>query len=182
MTDPINNIKWRHATELKANHYNPNVVFSPELKLLEWSLLSTGWIQPVLANPNDIIIDGFHRWRLSTDSPQLMQRYGGLVPVAVVDCDDAHAMMMTVRFNRAKGSHVAVKMNGIVRQLLDDYHLTRDELVREMGMTQDEVDLLYQEDVFAARTSRRGNIQRLGIQLKHQEFQRDKLYNVTCKD
>lgn len=65
MTDPINSIQWLDAGTLKANHYNPNVVMNTELRLLERSILQTGWIQPILVNANRIIIDGFHRWSLS---------------------------------------------------------------------------------------------------------------------
>ena len=30
--DPINNIQWLDCEDLEANDYNPNVVFTPELK------------------------------------------------------------------------------------------------------------------------------------------------------
>ena len=61
MLDPINNIQWILASDLNGNDYNPNVVFTPELKLLERSLLKTGWVQPILISKDKIIIDGFHR-------------------------------------------------------------------------------------------------------------------------
>jgi ParB-like chromosome segregation protein Spo0J len=149
--DPIDHIVWRPAAELKANHYNPNIVFKEELRLLEHSLVTTGWMQPLLANPNDILIDGYHRWRLAQESPTLLKKYGGFVPTVTVQVDDAHAKTMTVRINRAKGSHVAIKMNGLVRSLIDEHGMSRDEAAREMGMTGDEVDLLYQQDVFSAK-------------------------------
>ena len=56
--DPINNIEWRKASDLNANDYNPNMVFDQELKLLERSILSTGWVQPILVDADDNIIDG----------------------------------------------------------------------------------------------------------------------------
>ena len=149
--DPIDLIEWRPAKELKANNWNPNWVFTPELKLLEYSILTQGWIQPILINPNDIIIDGFHRHRLALESPHLQSKYGGLVPTATMNVDDAHAMMLTVRINRAKGSHVAIKMNALVQQLVQDFGLTRNEVAQEMGMTLDEVDLLLMDGVFEAK-------------------------------
>lgn len=66
LESPVMKIKWRNADDLKANHWNPNFVMTPELKLLERSLLVTGWVQPVLITPLDTIIDGFHRVQLST--------------------------------------------------------------------------------------------------------------------
>jgi hypothetical protein len=79
--DPISNIEWRDASTLNANDYNPNVVFTPELRLLERSLLLTGWVQPVLVQRAELtIIDGFHRSRLAQDSERLRERYAGKVP------------------------------------------------------------------------------------------------------
>ena len=54
--DPINNVEWRDASSINANGYNPNVVFTPELKLLEKSILKCGWIQPVIINPDNICV------------------------------------------------------------------------------------------------------------------------------
>ncbi len=66
--EPIENIVWKSVDDLDANNYNPNVVDKPELELLAFSLLKTGWIQPILVNADParasrpVIIDGFHRW------------------------------------------------------------------------------------------------------------------------
>lgn len=149
--DPISRIEWRDASTLDGNDYNPNVVFTPELRLLERSLLKTGWVQPILINKEGVIIDGFHRSRLSLDSKPLRERYGGRCPCAVLDVDRATAMLLTIRMNRAKGSHVALRMSNIVRELIDQHHLDPSEIAQEIGATRDEIDLLYQEDVFKQR-------------------------------
>lgn len=149
MTDqPINRIEWTDPTELHPNEWNPNRVHRAELRLLEHSLLSTGWIQPVLANPNGLIIDGFHRWRLSQDSPQVREMTNGLVPVARLNLSDTDAMMLTVRINRAKGTHVAYEMSRIVHGLLEA-GVTIQEVMRGIGATKQEVELLAQDGVFA---------------------------------
>lgn len=150
-TDPISNIRWIKADTLEANSYNPNVVFTPEMRLLEFSLLRQGWIQPVLISRDNIIIDGFHRWKLSQDSAALMKKYLGMVPCVVLDIDRAHAMLLTVRINRAKGTHVAVRMAEMVKELIDKHGLDRQQIAREIGGTLDEVDLLYQDGIFKAR-------------------------------
>ena len=79
--NPIDNIQWLSVKELDGNNYNPNVVIGPELRLLEHSILKTGWIQPILVNRDYIIIDGFHRWQLASQSKALLARDGGTVPV-----------------------------------------------------------------------------------------------------
>ena len=78
MRDPIDRIEWLPVTALNANDYNPNVVMTPELRLLELSILKTGWVQPVLVSPTGRIIDGFHRWMLSKTSKPIHDRYGDL--------------------------------------------------------------------------------------------------------
>ena len=46
--DPISKVTWINVDNLKSNNYNPNVVLNQELKLLEFSILKNGWIQPIL--------------------------------------------------------------------------------------------------------------------------------------
>ena len=151
MSDPIDNIVWLDAEQLTANAWNPNRVHKAELKLLEFSLLSTGWIQPILANKENLIIDGFHRWRLSQDSKAVKARWGGKVPVTVLDIDRPSAMLMTIRINRAKGSHVAINMSEIVRELLEVHGYSAEVIAKEMGANLDEVNLLAQDGVFAVK-------------------------------
>lgn len=149
--DPVNSIRWVPADSLDANTWNPNRVHLAELRLLERSLLSTGWLQPLLINPDRLIIDGFHRWRLAQDSVECLARWKGRVPVAVLDVDRPTAMLMTIRINRAKGTHVAIEMSAIVRELIEDWGRDRKEIAAEIGGTVEEVDLLAQSDVFAAK-------------------------------
>ncbi len=149
--DPIATIEWRTAEDLHANAWNPNVVFTMELRLLERSILMTGWVQPVLITKDGTIIDGFHRWMLSRESAQLKERYKGKVPCAVLDVSPAEAMLLTVRMNRAKGTHVAVRMSELVKKLVDEHGYDAQMIAAEIGATRDEVDLLYQDSIFEAR-------------------------------
>lgn len=149
--DPVDTIEWVPASTLHANPWNPNRVHKAELRLLERSLLATGWLQPLLVNPGGLIIDGFHRWRLAQDSKACAARWAGMVPVAVLDVDTPTAMLMTVRINRAKGVHVALEMHHLVHALLEEHGLTVETIMAEMGATRDEVEALAAEGLFAAR-------------------------------
>jgi hypothetical protein len=149
--EPVENIQWIGCDELKANHYNPNRVMNAEMNLIEKSILKTGWIQPILINKNRVIIDGFHRWTLSRLSTQLRDRYHGTVPCAVLDVSDAEAMIITVRINRAKGTHLAFRMADYVKEIVEKHKVPIDQLARDIGATLDEVQLLMQNDVFAAK-------------------------------
>lgn len=151
-TDPIRSIEWLHAETLEANSYNPNVVFNIELRLLERSILLTGWVQPILiAKPDRMIIDGFHRRMLALTSQPLLARYNGFVPCAALDISRPQAMLMTIRMNRAKGTHVAVRMAAIVKELIDEHHIEPEAIAAEIGATAMEVATLYQDSIFKAR-------------------------------
>lgn len=149
--EPVENIKWIDCDSLKANHYNPNRVMNAEMNLIERSILRTGWIQPILVNTNLTIIDGFHRWTLSRLSTQLREKYHGKVPCAVLDVSDAEAMVITVRINRAKGTHLAFRMSEYIKELVQTHRIPIDDLARDIGATIDEVELLMRGDVFEAK-------------------------------
>ncbi|NBO52188.1 MAG: IbrB [bacterium] len=146
--EPVENIKWIECDRLVANHYNPNRVMNAEMNLIERSILRTGWIQPILVNTNLTIIDGFHRWTLSRLSTQMREKYHGKVPCAVLDVSDAEAMVITVRINRAKGTHLAFRMSEYIRELLTKHKMPIDDLAKDIGATIEEVELLMRADVF----------------------------------
>lgn len=122
-----------------------------EMNLIERSILKTGWIQPILVNKNRIIIDGFHRWTLSRLSDTLKAKYDGKVPCAVLDVSDVEAMIITVRINRAKGSHLAFKMADYVKEIIVKHRYPIDQLAQDIGGTIDEVQLLMRNDVFESK-------------------------------
>jgi len=57
-------------------------------------------------------------------------------------------MILTVRMNRAKGSHVALKMSGMIRELIDKHGWSNTDVGKEIGASVKEIDLLYQDSVF----------------------------------
>ena len=85
---------------------------------------------------------------LSRESKAIKARYDGNAPCAVLDVTRAEAMVLTIRMNRAKGSHVAVRMSEIVRELIDVHNLSPEQIAVEIGATADEIALLRQEGVF----------------------------------
>ena len=145
---PISNIEWKLAKDLNPNDYNPNRVLTDEFKLLALNIIRFVWIQPILINKNNIIIDGFHRWKLCTDSEVLYKKYSGRVPCVVMDISDREAMLLTIRMNRAKGVHEASSMAKIAKKLIQDYGMTPATLRKELGMSAREVELLLSDTVF----------------------------------
>lgn len=149
--EPVERIEWVHHEELRANAWNPNAVATPELVLIERSILRTGWVQPILISRDNTIIDGFHRWALSRESEALRLKYQGKIPCARLDVGEAEAMMITVRMNRAKGTHSAILMHELVAILIDKHGCEPEEIAVNIGATLAEVDLLYSANIFKDR-------------------------------
>lgn len=151
MNNPIDNIVWLDTNELKPNDYNPNVVYNKELNLLELSILKNGWIQPILVNREGdgyVIIDGFHRYSLAKRSKKLIAMTKGKVPCAVLELSEAERMLLTIRINRAKGSHIACKMSDIIKTLVEKHEMSINDIMKGIGANKDEIELLLMDDVF----------------------------------
>lgn len=147
---PINSIEWVDVEKLSANDYNPNVVYTAEMKLLELSLCKQGWIQPILVTQDYVVIDGFHRSTLAKTSPRVREMTGGKVPCVVMQLTEPERMLLTIRINRAKGSHIAVKMSDIIKALVNDHGCDLQYIAQSIGASKDEVELLLQDGVFSA--------------------------------
>lgn len=140
--DPVSHVVWVPGSVLRANNYNPNHVAPPELDLLRVSIAEDGMTQPVVVRPDGEIIDGFHRNDLLSGG-DLRDRYAGAVPVAVLNpADRGHQMLSTIRHNRARGTHRVVPMGEIVRELANKLKMPVPEIMKRLGMEDEEVDRL----------------------------------------
>jgi ParB-like chromosome segregation protein Spo0J len=135
---PINAVKWVSRDSIKPNDYNPNRVASPELKLLKISIMEDGWTQPIVINPDNEIVDGFHRWTVSGD-PEIFSLTGGMVPVVVTSPkNDEHQKMSTIRHNRARGTHGVLDMAAIIQSMVDA-GISQQEIEHRLQMEPEEV-------------------------------------------
>lgn len=150
MKHPIDNIKWIDVNELSANDYNPNNVFKKEMELLEFSILKQGYIQPILITQDNVIIDGFHRATIARASKKIHEKYGTKIPCCILNLSEPERMMLTIRINRAKGSHQALKMSHIIKELINKHGLNIEQVGSEIGANKDEIMLLLNDNVFKA--------------------------------
>jgi len=137
---PLDNVVWLDPEELTANFYNPNVVLSREMELLKLSIVKTGWVQAILVDTQNVIIDGFHRVTIA-------RLNGWMVPCCVLDLDEKERMLLTVRINRAKGSHIALRMSDLVQRLLE-LGCTEAYIAEQIGATAREIEILKKGDIF----------------------------------
>jgi len=141
-------------SKIVPNSYNPNAVAPPELKLLYDSIKEDGYTMPVVCyydadNDKYIIVDGFHRYRIMLDYPDIYERENGMLPVSVIDKPIDHRMASTIRHNRARGSHDVELMSNIISEL---HELGRSDtwISKHLGMDKDEILRLKQITGLAA--------------------------------
>lgn len=140
---PVYDIIAVPVDKIQANNYNPNSVAPPEMKLLYESIKNDGYTMPIVCYYDDvqdiyIIVDGFHRYRIMLEHPDISQREGGMLPVSVINKSLDQRMASTIRHNRARGAHDVELMSSIVRDL---HELGRSDawISKHLGMDKDEI-------------------------------------------
>lgn len=140
--------------KIVPNTYNPNTVAPPEMRLLYDSIREDGYTMPIVCyhdreNDTYIIVDGFHRWRIMRDYPDIYEREKGMLPVSVIDKPISGRMASTVRHNRARGTHSVDLMRNIIKEL---HEVGRSDawISRHLGMDRDEILRLKQITGLAA--------------------------------
>ena len=129
--------------KVKPNTYNPNAVAPPEMKLLYDSIRVDGYTMPIVCyydkeTDEYIIVDGFHRYRVMLEHPDIREREKGMLPVSVIDKPIDQRMASTIRHNRARGNHNVDMMSNIVKEL---HELGRSDawISKHLGMDRDEI-------------------------------------------
>ncbi len=142
--EPVDCVRWVPSDDVTANDYNPNSVATPEMKLLEHSIISDGYTQPIVAWRNEDhyeVVDGFHRNRVGKESDDVRGRLGGYLPVTLVNearHDRGDRIAATIRHNRARGKHRVDAMSDIVVEL-KRRNWSDEKIGKELGMDPDEV-------------------------------------------
>ncbi len=140
---PVYHILSVPVEKIIPNTYNPNAVAPPEMKLLYNSIKEDGYTMPIVCyyveqKDHYVIVDGFHRYRIMLDYPDIYEREGGRLPVSVIDKPYDYRMASTIRHNRARGSHDVDLMSNIVKELQE---LGRSDawISQHLGMDRDEI-------------------------------------------
>ena len=140
---PCLNAKLVPIDKVVANDYNPNVVATPEMKLLELSIKLDGVTMPIVTyydNEQDlyIVVDGFHRFTILKDRLK-----SNVAPVVVIDKPLDERMGSTIRHNRARGTHQIRSMSDLILELAKTGWDEAD-ICKKLGMELDEVIRLKQ--------------------------------------
>jgi ParB-like chromosome segregation protein Spo0J len=143
--EPVDFVEWVQNDKVVANDYNPNTVAPPEMKLLEVSISTDGYTQPIVSwmpdDGNREVIDGFHRHRVGKESAPVQARVMGYLPVVTISQDQEgrnDRIASTIRHNRARGKHRVNAMSDIVVEL-KNRNWKNSRIARELGMDEDEI-------------------------------------------
>lgn len=140
---PVYGVRPVPIGKIRANEYNPNHVAPPEMRLLYDSIKQDGYTMPIVCYYNEQedvyeIVDGFHRYTVMLQHPDIYEREGGMLPVSVIDKPLDERMASTIRHNRARGTHDVDLMGNIVAEL---HKIGRSDawLAKHLGMDRDEI-------------------------------------------
>lgn len=142
-SQPVDYVRWVPIEKVTPNDYNPNSVAKVEMKLLYTSIAHDGYTQPVVTiydaeRDKYVIVDGFHRYFVCKNNPDILARNRGRLPVVVIDKPVNDRMASTVRHNRARGKHSVDGMANMVFQMLDN-GWDEAAICNELGMEPEEV-------------------------------------------
>jgi len=135
---PVSHVIWVDIDKVHANDYNPNTVAPPEMRLLELSITSDRFTQPIVVwqtGEQYEVVDGFHRYRVGK---KIGMRK---LPVVVINpdrVDRGDRIAATIRHNRARGKHLIDGMSEIIQELARR-NWSDKKIAKELGMEPDEV-------------------------------------------
>jgi len=139
---PVCQLQLVPVSQIVANRYNPNKMAPPENHLLENSIKKNGLTMPIIVNRQKkesmyVIIDGFHRYEILAENPQL-QSIPGYIPAVILELPEEKRISASVRHNVARGVHqVELTANLIIQ--LKEMGWSNQRVCQELGMDQDEV-------------------------------------------
>jgi hypothetical protein len=112
---------------------NPNVMTDKEMERLRYSLRKFGYIQPVIVDEKNTIIDGKHRWRACKDEGKKE-----LDVIVIKNVTELDKKLIRQAMNKIKGSHDPVKDREEFEQLIKEG--MKDELMQILDLDKREFD------------------------------------------
>lgn len=128
--------------DVEPNEYNPNKLKRKGFEHLKKEIKRIGFLQPILVNQDNKIIDGEHRWKACKEIGK------NKIPVIKTDMDEEEAKVTTINMNKIKGMMETEKYHSLIQGLLEDFG--KGELGELLMEDEDDIDIIaeLEEDDF----------------------------------
>lgn len=155
--EPVYPVELVPLSQVDPNPWNPNQQSDRAFQATQESLLSYGFVTPIVVRPHPEeegrfqVIDGEHRWRAmrafsdeglppgaSDALRQLVEE--GNIPAQVVPMPDAWAKKFTIIANETRGKADAVELGNLLSELAQDTSL--EDLVKGLPFSPQELEEL----------------------------------------
>lgn len=139
---PILNVKLIRSSSIVNNDYNPNVMASPEYKLLKQSIKKDGLTMPIVVSEitDNLykIIDGSHRVKIIKNNLDIKNSFNSYIPTVSLTNSYNENMTSSVRHNIARGVHQVELTSSLIIKLKQS-SWSNEKICQELGMEADEV-------------------------------------------
>jgi hypothetical protein len=139
---PVLNVKLISSSLIRDNDYNPNIMASPEYKLLKHSIKKDGLTMPIIVSESNgyihKIIDGSHRVKIIKNNLDIKNSFHSYIPTVSLIHSYSEQITSSVRHNVARGSH-QVELTSKLIMKLKQSSWNNKKICEELGMDPDEV-------------------------------------------
>jgi len=121
---------------LRAPEWHANYLLRPDMRVVEKSIDTYGFLQNLVAQEDGTLIDGVYRAKIA-------ERLGiAQVPVVLMKVDELQARILHVHLNRNRGLMVGKRLSDLIRDLLRSGEYETAYLANMLGITSDEMEVL----------------------------------------
>jgi hypothetical protein len=130
--------------DIKPNGYNPNRIEPDKFKSLVENIKRFGYIQPILIDSNNIIIDGEHRWKACKEA--------GLndVQCVVWESDksvEEYKKLLTLSMNNLRGTNIEEAFENVLNDVCDK--LPMEDVSLLTGFDEDTIESVLKTGKYA---------------------------------
>lgn len=135
----MTSVKMLKIADVSPNKYNPQFMSEKDYEQMKEYIRREGFYGAILVRENQeqkekyIIIDGEHRWKA------LKELGYEDIPAIVVNKKTPEAMIATLMLNKLHGSPDVLKVASILKDLMDNYGYSMDELTTQTGWGEEDI-------------------------------------------
>jgi len=126
----------RKIKELKPNKWNPNELPQDKLQHLKQEIARVGYLQPILINKDNVIIDGYHRYQVLKET----KGEDAEIQVVIVDMPEREAKVQSINMNLIRGFLNPQKLGNLLTDLEKEYETAK--LSQLTNISEREINLL----------------------------------------